>query len=203
MKIAGLTGGIASGKTTLVNVIRQLGYYVIEVDEVCRYVMRPFTECTKKVLTAFPSVTHEHHWIDRSALAEIIFSDKEKRKMLEDIVHPYVNQEVNKMIDICRLGEEKIIFYSNALLYEHNHQDICDEVWCCYCNTEVQLQRLMHRDNIELQDAKLRLSAQMRPSIKADKADVVFDTTFPISEGILKDKAERYIERILNEANTH
>lgn len=197
-KIIGLTGGIATGKSTVTKILKELGYIVIDADKIARDVVDKRKPAYLDIVKEFgKDILNENNQIDRKKLGEIIFKDAEKRRKLNQIVHPRVIQEMidkikqfskeNKIIflDIPLLIEEKNILESQGLKF--------DEIWVVYANKENQLNRLIKRDKLNIDSALNRISAQMPITEKLKFADVIIDNNDGITE--LRDKIVELLER--------
>lgn len=174
MRWIGLTGGIASGKSTASDFIRQQGIPVVDADEIARQVVRPGTAGLALVLSQFgPSVADSTGQLDRKKLGQLIFSDKEKRAQLEKILHPLIQQEVA----IQRHNLEKkglpFAFYDIPLLFEKKMQNAFDLIVVVSTTKELQMQRMKNRDGLLDSEIETRLRAQIPLSEKESQADFV------------------------------
>ena len=197
-KIIGLTGGIATGKSTVTKILKELGYVVIDADKIAREVVEPYKPAYLDIVKEFgKEILDENKQIDRKKLAEIIFKDVQKRRKLNQIVHPRVIQEMlNKIKQFC--DENKIIFLDIPLLIEEKSilekQGLkFDEIWLVYADEENQLSRLIKRDKLDIESALNRISAQMPITEKLKIVDVVIDNNRGISE--LKDQIRKLLNR--------
>lgn len=148
MKVIGLTGSIASGKSTVTNYLLNKGYCVIDADAISHHALHQGTKCYEKVKSLFDCLD-ENGNIDRKALGKIVFYDHKKKKQLEDIIHPYVKDEL-KEIEKC---QQDILFLDVPLLYETQMDVLCDQVIVVYVDESLQIQRLMKRNNILKEEA--------------------------------------------------
>lgn len=197
-KIIGLTGGIATGKSTVTKILKELEYVVIDADKIAREVVEPYKPAYLDIVKEFgKEILDENKQIDRKKLAEIIFKDVQKRRKLNQIVHPRVIQEmINKIKQFC--DENKIIFLDIPLLIEEKaileKQGLkFDEIWLVYADEKNQLSRLIKRDKLDIESALNRISAQMPMTEKLKIADVVIDNNRGISE--LKDQIIKLLNR--------
>ena len=160
-KIIGVTGLIASGKTAVTDYLKELGYPIIDCDEINRSIMTKgdpsFTALFKKLKEHFPTVCNNEE-IDRKALRELIFNDEDKRHELETIVYEIIKKIIIKQIKkekndiILYTKEAPLIFLSAPLLIESGFDKYCDEILFVSTNQNIQLTRIMKRDNVsELQ----------------------------------------------------
>ena len=166
----GITGGIATGKSTVSARLRQLGAKVLDADCIAKAVVEPHTPGWKKVKKAFPDVIRPDSTIDRQELGTLIFSDAQSRRILEEIIHPEVIAELKRL---GRYYEERgyTVFCDIPLLYETGCDAWLDEVWVVYTDPATQLARLMRRDGIDADEAKKRIQAQMPLTEKIRRAD--------------------------------
>lgn len=172
----GLTGGIATGKSTVARRLQSLGAFVLDADQIARDVVEPYTPGWEEVRRAFPDVIREDHTIDRQLLGKIIFNDDEARKRLEEIIHPLV---LNRMQTEGSAQEStgKIVVCDIPLLYESGSDSWLSEVWVVYADPKTQLTRLMERNHIDEALARQMISAQMPLEEKVRRADRVIDNS--------------------------
>ncbi len=198
MKIIGLTGGIASGKSTVSRALRELGAIIIDADEVAHAIIEPGKPAWKDIVEHFGlGVLNPDQTIDREKLGAIVFNDPEKLQVLNQITHPRVGEQFKQMIkDIKSQQADAVLFIEVPLLYETHMDRICDEVWVVWVDEETQIQRLMKRDGLSREDALKRIDAQMSLDEKAKRADVVIDNRFSIEETI--ETATRYYNNIIS-----
>jgi len=196
MKIIGLTGGIASGKSTVARALRELGATIIDADEVAHAIMEPGKPAWEDIVEKFGSdILKPDHTIDREKLGAIVFNDPVLLMELNQITHPRVAEQLKHMIRTFRSQQSDIVFLEVPLLYETHLERVCDEVWVVWVDEETQIQRLMKRDNLSREDAIKRIDAQMSLDEKARRADFVIDNRFSIEETIAS--ATRYYNNIL------
>jgi dephospho-CoA kinase len=192
-----LTGGIATGKPTVGNYLRSIGYNVIDADWLSRLVSRPGWKGYVEVLKAFGNdilVSGGEPFtspIDRRKVGAIVFNDPVKMKLLNDIIHPIIEEEFHAHIEILGLTKEpKIFFYEIPLLFELGKDDDFREIWCTYCLPALQLERLMERNGFtEFQ----RIQAQVLASDKAKRSNLVIytDPDYPPIEEQLENEVRR------------
>ncbi len=176
MKWIGLTGGIASGKTTVTTILRAKGVSVICADEVAKQVVSPGSEAMQKIISYFGTeYLTPNNDLDRKKLGEVIFKDLVERKKLESIIHPSVQQAVKNQKKIWQEQGKKMAFYDVPLLFENNMQNDFDSVVCVYAAKEWQLKRLMNRNNLTKEQALDRLNSQLDIEDKKMAADFVID----------------------------
>lgn len=190
-KIIGITGGIASGKSTLSSILIEKGYLVIDADKVAREVVDIGKPAYLEIVRAFgEDILNTDKTINRRKLSDIIFDSLEKRLLLNNIVHPNVINEIISKIHHA-LESCRIIFVDIPLLIEEieilkNHGLLFDEVWLVYADKETQLKRLVIRDNISEEQAIKRINAQMSIEEKKKYASKVIDNSMNLKELIEK-----------------
>ncbi|GAM08987.1 dephospho-CoA kinase [Geobacter sp. OR-1] len=183
MRIIGLTGGIASGKSSVAGLLEALGAPVVDADQLSREAVKPGTAAYAAILDLFgPDLISADGSLDRERLGNIVFSDPEARKRLESIVHPAIKLLAEERLAELRHGEGKVAFYMAPLLIEAGAVDRVDEVWVVYLDAETQLKRLMQRDRLSREDALRRIESQMPMVVKKSYAKVVIDNSGPWEE---------------------
>lgn len=178
VRIIGLTGGIASGKSSVAGIFEELGVPVIDADQLAREAVLPGSRSLIRIAGIFgDDVIAADGMLDRKHLGSLVFADPEKRRLLEGILHP----------EIRRLGEERIareiaaghhlLVYMAPLLIEAGALDRVDEIWVVTVRPEIQLARLMARDGISSEDAQRIIDSQMPLSEKASYGRVLIDNS--------------------------
>lgn len=162
----GLTGGIATGKSTVTNIIRNRGYEVIDADIIARRVVEIGKPAYFEIVKNFgDEILCKDNSINRKKLADLIFNNSELREKLNNIVHPRVFKEIaSEIIKLCKYNN--IVFLDIPLLFETiesiSTYDISfDEVWLVYTDSHIQLRRLMDRDNVSEEEALLKINSQI------------------------------------------
>jgi dephospho-CoA kinase len=174
MRLVGLTGGIASGKSTFAEALRNLGVPVIDADRLAREAVRAGSPALAAIVGEFgPGVVGPDRELDRKGMAARVFSDPLARARLEAIVHPAVRTAV--AAETARLAAEghDLAFYDVPLLYERGLDGEVDCVVLVHCPPDVQVSRLRARDGLGQAEAEARLGAQLPIDEKAARADVV------------------------------
>ncbi|MEE9275185.1 MAG: dephospho-CoA kinase [bacterium] len=181
---AGLTGGIASGKTTVSRTLSRLGIPVFDADEIAREAVAPGTEGLAAVVEAFgPEVLAPGGELDRKRLGELVFADAAKRSRLEEILHPRIMAEQDRLLDEAEAaGESSVAVVDAALMIESGGWRRFDRVVVVDCGESLQIERLMRRDGIGEADARARLRAQIPLSEKVKLADKVIDSRGSLEE---------------------
>ncbi|SKC64253.1 dephospho-CoA kinase [Maledivibacter halophilus] len=179
MKIIGLTGGIATGKSTVSKCLRQLGGTVIDADIVAREIVEKGEPALKEIIDFFgKEVVDNNGNLKRKELGSIVFSDPEKLQVLNNITHRKIIKKIEDKIEYYRhLNNLKAIFIDAALLIEMKMYILTDEIWLVDTNRETQLKRLMLRDNLSVEKAMDRIKAQMSLEQKRKYADIIINNT--------------------------
>lgn len=183
--VIGLTGSIASGKSTVTALLKEKGAVIIDADKIAREIMSKGEPAWFEVLNYFGDeiLNDDRSDIDRKKLASIVFSDKAKLEALNNITHPKIIEEIKKQVEEYKKAGKKIIVIDAALLIEAGLDKIVDEVWVIAANEDVQLQRLMAREkDITKDEAVKRIKSQMPLAEKLKFADRVIDNNSRIEE---------------------
>jgi dephospho-CoA kinase len=182
--IAGLTGGIASGKSTVSGFLSDAGARVIDADEIAREVVQQGTPGYDAILTFFGrTIILPDGEIDRKRLGEIVFNDPDKRARLDAIVHPLVFKRSAEMIaQIAAEAPGAVVIMDIPLLLEAGLGSDFAEVIVVYVPENLQLKRLMNRDGIDKQAAMARIRSQMPIEEKRKQATVVIDNSSTLSD---------------------
>ncbi len=184
MAFVAITGSIGCGKTTISNILRDMGYLVYDVDAWCRelYFKNDFLEVIKK---NFPE-TFNDGVFNKRELRKIVFDDVKKLKLLESLTHPYLTK---KLLDsVCDYNGDDIIFTDVALLYEMGWEQYFDKVVLADVEYEIQKNRVMKRDNISGEDFDKINNIQMKRDDKIKKVDFIVDTGCSEEELIVRIK---------------
>lgn len=179
--ILGLTGGIATGKSTVAKMFIEKGIPVIDTDLISRNLLNKGTEVYYEIVNSFSSeILLSSLDINRKKLGRIIFSNPQKRAKLNEIIHPKVKEIVDSEISKYENLGTKVIVIDIPLLFETNYQEIVDKTIVVYTSLNQQLNRLISRDNISKEYAQMKINAQMSLSEKVDLADYVINNSFSI-----------------------
>lgn len=188
----GLTGGIASGKSTVSDLLRARGFPIVDADQLVRELSQVGMPALSEIRDAFgPTVFAKDGSLDRKHLGELVFKNPDKRRELEKILHPKVRQLAFDRRQSLAAAGIKAAFYDVPLLFEQNMQAMFDRTVVVHCRRELQLQRIMQRNGISQEEAELRLNAQLPLNEKARIADDVIE-----NGGTMKD-LEQAVERYL------
>jgi dephospho-CoA kinase len=171
----GLTGGIASGKSTVGRLLADRGLPVLDADRFAREALAAGSAGTRAVLERYGErvLEQESSAIDRAALGQIVFADPAERHWLEELVHPLVRSRFEAELE--RLAEAPVVVLMIPLLFEAGLEQLCSEVWLVDCDAAQQLQRLQKRDALSEADAKARIAAQWPLTRKRPLADRLID----------------------------
>lgn len=184
-KIIGLTGGIASGKSTVSNWLLSHGYPVIDADIAARKVVEPGMPALVKITEAFgDDILLPDGTLNRKKLGSIIFENEEKRQTLNTIVHPAVRAWMKQEMERAFEEGASIVIMDIPLLFESKLTHMVEETILVYVTKETQLKRLMKRDGYMEADALARIHAQMPIDKKRELADYIVDNNGPVSETI-------------------
>jgi dephospho-CoA kinase len=173
--VIGLTGGIASGKSTVSDLFREYKIPVIDADVVAREVVEPGEPALAAIVKSFgEEILLSDGTLDRPKLGSIIFRDEQKREQLNNIVHPVVRERMTAERDRLKKTYPAVVL-DIPLLFEGNQLQLVDKVVVVYVDSSVQLERLMRRNELTEQAALDRINSQMSLEQKASKADAVID----------------------------
>lgn len=175
----GLTGSIAVGKSHVVGLLKELGCHVIDADQTARDVVAPGTEGLKRVVAEFgEEVLQADGQLDRARLGAIIFADNEKRERLNSILHPLIIGAQDEQMRALEEGDpEGIGIVDAALMIESGGYKRFDHVVVVHCRPEIQIERLMRRNNLSRAEALQRINTQMPQEEKMRHADFLIDTS--------------------------
>ena len=172
----GLTGGIASGKSTVLTYFKDKGIPYIDADIVAREVVEPSTEGLEAIVDAFGSnVLHDDGTLNREALGAIVFHNEEKRGQLNDCLKEHIRNRIMELTAYYESNRTDILIYDIPLLIEGEWYTMMDEVWLVYVNESIQIERLMSRNRFSKEDALARIKSQMRLDDKRSFADLIID----------------------------
>jgi len=183
MVIVGLTGSVGTGKSTVANLFKELGAYVVDWDELAREVTRPHLKAWKEIVEYFgKSILNEDLTINRQKLADIVFSDKEKVAKLNQIVHPEVLKEDERMTsEIKSLDPNALIIKDIPLLFELTRPIFVDRIVVVSASEQTQLRRLEGK-GITREDVRNRIKSQLPLEEKIKSADFVINNDGPLEE---------------------
>lgn len=176
---AGLTGSIAVGKSFVCDCLRELGCHVLDADKTSREVVEPGTAGLDLIVKNFgDEILMVDGSLDRKKMGVIVFGDEEKRQLLNSIVHPLVIQSQNNWIATREKADPNgIAVIDAALMIESGGYARFEKLIVVWCKPAIQLRRLMLRDNLDADQAKMRINAQMPQDEKKAFADYLIDTS--------------------------
>lgn len=182
-----IVGNIASGKSTVENVLRKKGYKVFDSDIIAHEVLDDLSE---KILEAFKGYDIlENGKISRQKLGALVFDDKNLKEKLENIVHPEIKDRLKKIFEENKL--EKYIFVSIPLLFEVGWRNLFDKILFIYTEDKIRLNRLMQRNNFTKDEALARIKSQLPQEEKVKVSDFIINNNHSI------DVLQKYIERFI------
>jgi len=175
----GLTGGIATGKSTISELLKVMGVRVIDADQLSREVVLPGSKTLERIVSAFGrGILNPKGELDRAKMRAIVFNDENKRKILEKITHPAIEDLL-----FSKLGNTSSLWiYESAILYETGFASKLGEMWVASCSEQTQVQRVMQRDGATEEEAKQAISIQMPMEEKRQRADVIINTDILLSD---------------------
>lgn len=193
MKVIGITGGIASGKSTVSNKLIEYGYEVLDCDIIAKEV-----SATKSVLDKIREVFGEEYFegqdLIRKKLGKTIFNNSNLREELESIIHPLV---IDKIKEAIKDFAGEVLFVDCPLLYEANLEYLFDKVIVVYISKDIQVERLILRDEISKDYALRKIDSQMPILMKKNRADYIIDNSHSLEKTY--EQIERVVRRINNE----
>jgi dephospho-CoA kinase len=196
----GLTGGIGSGKSTVSQWFRTKGVSVIDADKTVHQLLISDSKLIAALIRTFgQEITGEHGEISRSKLGKLVFAEEAARRSLESIVHPRVLEDMEQTREVIQNSGEKVCVWDVPLLFETGFEKYVDQVWVVWVPQDIQIQRVLKRDNLTIREVKSRISAQWMLESKRLRADVVIDNSGTIQRTLLQlDQAWEKIEGIIS-----
>lgn len=176
MKIVGLTGGIASGKSTVSAWFKKQGVKVIDADQIVRELQQPHSKLLEQLAQIFGNqILNEDGSLNRDQLGKLIFHDEVLKKQLEEIIHPAVKARMKQEIAQAKQDKEALIILDIPLLYESGFDTLTDLNLVVYIPEQLQIKRLMKRDQISQDYALAKIKAQLSLEEKKHRAHIVID----------------------------
>ncbi len=183
MKIIGLTGGIATGKSTVARLLAEHGARIIDADQLSREVVAPGSPALAQIAELFgPEVLSVDGALDRQAVRKLVFSDPAKRRALEALLHPAIAELARVRLEEARQAGATVAVYMAPLLIEAGVTDRVDEIWVVTVAPEAQLARLMARDQCSREQAQQIVAAQMPLAEKERCGLVVIENSNSLEE---------------------
>lgn len=202
MPVVGLTGSIASGKSLVSRILKDMGITIVDADLVAREVVKPGQPAWHKIKKTFGSeVLNVDLTINRKLLAEKVFGNEQRLKSLNAITHPVIIEKIAGEINVFRTesrNRQKLLVIDVALLIETGLEKMVDKVWVVYIPEEIQIERLIKRDRITYEQALKRVRSQMSGEEKKKHADAVIDNSGTVEE--TRERVEQLVQELLNES---
>ncbi|WBL14076.1 dephospho-CoA kinase [Sutcliffiella sp. NC1] len=181
--VIGLTGGIASGKSTVANILKEKGIPVVDADIIAREVVEKGSETLNKLVETFsPAILHNDGSLDRAALGSIIFHNEDKRQLLNSIIHPNIRKRMKEKTAQYLQEGYSVVVMDIPLLFESKLTHLVDKTIVVYVDEEVQLKRLMERNILSKDEALARIHSQMPLKEKKNLANFVIDNNGSLDE---------------------
>ena len=194
MKIVGLTGGIASGKSTVSNILMKFGLPIIDCDKISREILLPNKPAYQKVLEQFGSeIANQDGSINRKALADVVFENSQALAQLNSITHPAIIYEVKGRLAALQQKFCPAVIIDAPLLLEAGLDTLTTEIWVVTADRETKIQRAMLRDNATREQVLHRMKNQLDDQARIARADVVITNNGSIAQ------LENTIKELLNQ----
>ena len=199
MLVAALTGGIATGKSVIAQVWEQLGCFIHESDNLVHQLQAPNQPAWKAIVSHFGErILNPDKTINRKVLGNIVFSDRQEREFLNNLLHPLVLAKKKELIaQVQQQGSHKIFVSVAALTIEAGYAKFFDKITVAHCDKETQIKRLMERDAIDRKKAKEIIQSQMPTEKKLPFADYDIDTSGSLRETL--EKAEEVYRNLMSD----
>lgn len=192
--IIGLTGSIASGKSTVAKMLEKYRFPIVDADQVARLVVEPGEPALTEIVAAFgEEILLEDGSLNRKKLGNLIFHDPSKRAILNGIIHPAIRKEMLRQRDEWLNNGAEVVIMDIPLLFESKLQHFVEKILVVSLSEEKQLERLMERNQLNEEEARARISSQLPLSVKEEGADAVI-----YNESTLE-KTEQQLNYILKE----
>jgi len=197
MLIVALTGGIAVGKSVVANILKELGCYIHHSDKIAHDLSIPGEPAWEKIVAHFgEKILKKDKTINRAQLGKIIFSNKKEQAFLNELIHPLVFEKKKEIIKTLKKeGRYKIFVSEAALTIEAGFADFFDKIITTHCRKEVQIDRLMKRDQISRAEALNKIKSQMPPEEKLKYADYIIDSSGSLQSTI--EQTERVYRNLM------
>lgn len=170
-KKIGLTGVMGAGKSSVIRLLKQQQIAVLDCDEINRKLLKKGNIGYEAIVNAFScAVLNQEGFLDTQKMSDLIFSDKEKKQQAEALLHPLIQQEIERYCEAC---EDNLVVVEVPLLFEVQWESFFDEVWVVACEEKLLLERLSQYRNVERTEALRRMSHQLPQAEKCAKADVI------------------------------
>ena len=196
MKVIGLTGSSGSGKSTVSALLREHGFYIIDCDRIAREVLRPDTDCLRRIFGIFgPAVRNGDGSLNRRALAGIVFADPEKLRQLDEIMYPQITADILDILKECRKRGEAFAVLDAPTLFESGADALCDCVVSVLSDDALRIKRIMERDRLTPEEAQKRLSSQQPNAFYEGKSDFVMKNSGSLET--LRSEAATLVQKLM------
>ncbi len=177
MRIIGITGGIGSGKSEIVNILRNLGAGIIDADQIAREIVKKDTLVLHEIVYFFgQDILDEQGELNRKKLGEIVFNDSIKLEKLNSITHRHIENIILERVNEFRaLGIFEILVIEAAIPFKKGFLDVADEIWVVICDKEKRISRIMKRNNLTYDQALARIQSQRQDSEYIEIADRIIE----------------------------
>ena len=176
MKVIGITGGSGAGKTAICNLLKEQGASIIDADKIARKIVEIGQPALQDIENAFgKEILLDSGHLNRKKLGSIVFTDKERLKLLNEITHPRIIAEIERSLDEMQQRQKTLVVVDAPLLFETALNQLVGEIWVVVAPLEMRIQRIMERDKLSREEAKLRISSQKDPKDYLLLADVVIE----------------------------
>ncbi|NLM66213.1 MAG: dephospho-CoA kinase [Enterococcus sp.] len=180
--VLGLTGGIASGKSTVLQFFKEYHFPIVDGDQIAREIVRVGQPALAALVAHFgQEILLENKELDRKKLGALIFADATKRKELDALLNPFLRKAIYQEVEEKK-KQAALTVVDLPLLYEGHYETLMDQVAVVYLPKESQMQRLMQRDNLSKEAAEQRIASQMSIEEKKERADILFDNRGSLAE---------------------
>lgn len=190
--VLGVTGGIATGKSTVVNFFKAQGFPVVDGDQIARAIVEPKMPALTDLTKAFGLEILKEGQLDRKKLGEIVFGDAKKRQQMDQILDGYLRKEITDQIKEAS-KTAPLVIADIPLLYEADYGQYMDQVAVVYIPEELQQKRLMERDHLTPAEAKKRMDSQLSIEEKRQRADILFDNQGTIDK--TKEQVQSWLDQ--------
>lgn len=173
--VLGLTGGIASGKSTVLSFFKDYQFPIVDGDQIAREIVQAGQPALKAIVAHFGTeILLPNGELNRKQLGAIIFADAKKRKALDTLLNPYLRTAIYQAVEVKK-QQADLVIVDLPLLYEGHYETLMDQIAVVYLPEVTQIKRLMQRDQLSYQAAKQRIDSQMSIEEKKERADILFD----------------------------
>ena len=194
--IIGLTGSIASGKSTVASMLKKKGYPVVDADEIARLVVEPGSEVMQEIEAQFgSSMIRSDGSLNREKMGELVFGNEEARKKLNGIIHPAIRKEMHRQKDEWLDKGANTVILDIPLLFESKLQSHVDKILVISVTPEIQKSRLMERNSLSEKEAEARIQSQLPITEKEQGADAVVHNNGSLEE------TEKQLDEVLHNWN--